>query len=58
VATKTRKHEEEKKESSWTPHLWALVVPVALTVIAYVLGMFLIYGPTAIAKVIYRLLRG
>jgi hypothetical protein len=43
-------------KSSWTPHLWALVVPVALTVIAYVIGMLLIYGPTAIAKMIYRLL--
>jgi len=66
VATKTRKHEEEEDEMgttedtetkpSWTPHLWALVVPIALTAIAYVLGMLLIYGPTAIAKMIYRLL--
>ena len=68
MATKTRKHEEEKEmgttedaevtkvKSSWTPHLWALVVPVALTLIAYAIGMLLIYGPTAIAKMIYRLL--
>jgi hypothetical protein len=52
----TTEDTEEEKRSAWTPHLWALVVPIALTVIAYVIGMLLIYGPTAIAKTIYRLL--
>jgi hypothetical protein len=49
--------ENTEAKSSWTPHLWTLVVPIALTVTAYVLGMLLIYGPTAIAKLIYHLLR-
>jgi hypothetical protein len=52
----TEDTEDTEERPSWTQHLWALVVPVALTVIAYVIGMLLIYGPTAIAKAIYRLM--
>jgi hypothetical protein len=52
----TEDAEKTETRSSWTPHLWALAVPIALTLIAYVIGMLLIFGPTAIAKMIYRLL--
>jgi len=32
--------------SRWLPHLWALVVPIALTAIAFLIGLLLLgYGP-------------
>ena len=30
---------------NWLPHLWALVIPLALVVLAYVVGLFFLYSP-------------
>jgi len=36
----------ERMNSRWLPHLWALVVPIALTAIAFLIGLLLLgYGP-------------
>jgi hypothetical protein len=36
----------------WTPHLWALVVPVVLVALAYTIGLLFLYGPVLLGALV------
>ena len=40
---------------SWKPHLWALVIPIALTALAYAVGIVLLYFPAIVSRLAGRL---